>query len=169
MFPIHSNIRAAVLSVAALTLAAASLAFSPQACAQTGQSSYTVGQRLNKEQIRSLGALQSVVIDTRSYQVLQTGTSANGQPVTTLLNQNGVVGQTHHELLISSEPTAQVRRQAGAALATAAEVTYYDHTNITVARYASLDQAIAALAQVRAALPEAKVGLPITFAKPTLY
>ena len=169
MFPIHSPIRAAVLSIATLTLAAASLAYSPQVSAQTAQGSYTVGQRLSKDQIQSLGALQSVTIDDRSYQVLQSSAGANGQPLTTLLNANGVVGQTHHELLISSEPTAQVRQQASAALATAAEVTYYDHTNITVVRYASLEQAIAALAQVRAALPDAKVGLPITFAKPALY
>jgi hypothetical protein len=169
MFPIHSHIRAAVLSIAVLTLGSTSLAYTPQALAQTMQAGYTAGQRLSKEQVQALGALQNVEIDARAYRVLQTRTGANGQPVTALLNQDGVVGLTHHEVLISNQPTAQVRQQADATLATAVEVTYYDHTHITVARYASLEQAITALAKIRTAVPEAMVGLPITFAKPTLY
>jgi hypothetical protein len=158
--------RTAVLAVA-FTLAAAGLVVTLPAAAQAVPGGFSIGQRLSKEQVQALGPLQRVEIDGRALQVLGAGVSANGLPVTTVIDRRGMVGQTYHELMIAEQPTAAVRQQAGALLA-AAQVKYYDHTDITVARFPSLEQAAAALPRVRAALPDAKVGLPITFDRPRL-
>ncbi len=149
------------LSWAALLLAAV-LPIST-ACAQT---EFPLGKKLDREQARSLGTLQQVQIDGREYRVLATRTAANGTPVTMLLNADGVVGQTHHEVLIAGQPTEQVRQQLGALTAQAATARYYEHMDTTLLRYASLEQAISALAQIRAALPGAEVALPLRFSAP---
>jgi hypothetical protein len=154
-------VRAAAVAFA---LAAASFVLAPPAAAQAG-GGFSVGQRLSKEQARTLGALPRVEINGQAYRVLHTGVGANGLPLTTLLDRRGMVGQTYHELVIADQPTGTVRQQAGAALA-AAQVQYYDSIGMTVARFPTLEHAIAALAQVRAALPGAEVGLPIAFDRP---
>lgn len=128
---------------------------------------YTVGQRLSQTQVQALGTLDSVTLDGRTYQVLQTGRSSLGQDFTLLLSPQRAVGQTHHELLIANQPTDQVRQQLGAALAPAASVKYYDHTGITVARFATLTQAVDALARVRTLLPGVEAGVPVRFSTPT--
>ncbi len=130
------------------------------------QSEFPVGKKLSREQARSLGALQRVQIDGREYRVLATRTAAGGTPVTTLLDAEGVVGQTHHEVLIVEQPTERMRQQLAALTAQAATVRYYDHMDTTLLRYASLEQAIGALAQIRAALPGAEVALPVRFSVP---
>lgn len=167
MLHVHYLVHNAFLGIAAFTLAAAGLVFAPQAAAQAASGSFSVGQRLSREQVQALGKLQQVEIDGRPFQVLSTGTAANGLPLTTLINRSGVIGQTYHELVIANQPTANVRQRAAAAL-TGAQVKYYDQTDITIARFPALAQAITALTRTRAALPEAKVGLPITFEKPRL-
>jgi hypothetical protein len=149
------------LSRTALLATACALAAS-LAAAQAAPDDFSVGQHLSAEQVRALGALQRVEINDRPYRVLNIGVSANGLPVTTVVDRRGMVGQTYHELVIAEQPTDTVRQQAGALL-TAAQVKYYDATDITVARFPNLTQAAAALPQIRAALPGAKVGLPITF------
>lgn len=130
------------------------------------QSDFPLGKKLGREQARSLGTLKQVQIDGRDYRVLSTRVAANGTPVTMLLDANGVVGQTHHEVLIAEQPTEQVRQQLAALTAQAAAVRYYEHMNTTLLRYASLEQAIAALAPIRAALPGAEVVLPVRFSAP---
>lgn len=167
MFHFCHPARTASLGIAAFTLAVAGLVFAPQVAAQAAPGGFSLGQRLSKEQVQALGKLQQVEIDGRHFQVLSTGAAANSLPFTTLINRSGVIGQTYHELVIASQPTANVRQRAAAALA-GAQVTYYDQTDITLARFPDLAQAITALALTRAALPDAEVGLPITFEKPRL-
>ncbi len=153
------------LSWAALLLACAAMLPISNTHAQ---SEFPIGKKLSREQARSLGALQRVQIDGREYRVLATRTAANGTPVTTLLDAEGVVGQTQHEVLIAEQPTERVRQQLAALTAQAATVRYYDHMDTTLLRYASLEQAISALAQIRAALPGAEVVLPVRFSTPRL-
>ena len=132
------------------------------------QSSYTVGQRLSAEQIQTLGKLSAATIGSAQYQVLQTGQNAQGVAYTMLLDTNRRIGQTYHELLIAEQPTAQVRQLLGAVASQAQTVNYYDQTQITLMRFATLEQSIKALAQARAAMPDAEIGLPISFSRPSL-
>ena len=130
--------------------------------------SYSVGQRLNAEQTKDLGSLQSVEVNGRKYQVLQMSQSAAGLPFTMLLDANGMVGKTYHELQIVEQPTAQVRQQLTSVLSQAQEVKYYDQAHITLLRFATLEQAVKALAQIHSAMPDAEIGIPITFSRPSL-
>lgn len=148
-----------------LALACASLFLLSPAHAQ---STYTVGQALSSEQIHALGKLQSISIGRAQYQVLQTSQNADGVAYTMLLDGNRRVGQTNHELLIVEQDTAQVRQQLAAVANQAQSVKYYDQTQITLMRFATLDQAIKALAQARNAMPAAEIGLPISFSRPSL-
>lgn len=148
-----------------LALACASLLCLSSAQAQ---SSYAVGQRLSAEQIQTLGNLQAIDIGAKQYQVLQTGQNAQGVAYTMLLDKSRRVGQTYHELIIAERPTEKVRQQLGTIASQAQLVNYYDQTQITLMRFATLDQAIKALAQARAAMPDAEIGLPISFSRPSL-
>lgn len=60
---------------------------------------------------------QNVEINGRTLQILATATSAQGQPYTTVLGPNGVVGQTSHEVVIAETPTQTVRSRLAAVLA----------------------------------------------------
>lgn len=148
-----------------LALVCAGLLYLSPAQAQT---TYTLGQSLSAEQVQTLGKLPTVTIGTSQYQVLQTSQNAQGVAYTMVLDSNRRVGQTYHELLIPEQPTAQVRQQLGAVASQAKTVNYYDQTQITLMRFATLDQAIKALAQARAAMPDAEIGLPISFSRPSL-
>ena len=88
---------------------------------------------------------------------------------TDLVDASGKVGRTFHEVLIVGLPTAQVRQQLGASLSQAQAVKYYEHTQTTLLRYATLEQAAAAQAQISAALPAATVHLPVRFSQPQLH
>lgn len=132
------------------------------------QGTYTIGQRLSPEQIQTLGSLPAVNIGATQYQVLQTGQNVQGVAYTMLLDKSRRVGQTYHELLISEQPTEKVRQQLGTISSQAQLVNYYDQTQITLMRFATLEQAIKALAQARAAMPDAEIGLPISFSRSSL-
>lgn len=127
------------------------------------QPSYSVGQRLTEAQISALGALKSVEINGRSYRVLSTATSSQGLPLSMVLGPGGVVGQSFHEVLIAELAPATVRQQFASVIAQAAAVQYQEHANTSVLRFSTLEQAAAALQQMRAARPEVEAGLPITF------
>lgn len=150
--------------IAALALVSA---FIMPVSATPSQSSFQIGQRLSAEQIKQLGALKSVEVNGRSYQVVATlGTTP---PATLLVGRNGVVGQSFHELLITGQPTDAVRQQLAAVLSNADAVKYYDEINTAVVRYSDIDKAVTALTQIRAAMPEAKVALPIVFSPTKLH
>lgn len=131
------------------------------------QSTYTVGKQLSTEQIKTLGTLPTVDINGQKYQVLQTGQNTSGIAFTMLLNNQRTVGQTFHEVIIPEQPTEQVRQQLAAVTSQAQAVKYYDQTQITLMRFATLDQAIKALAKARTAMPAAEIGIPITFSLPS--
>lgn len=132
------------------------------------QSHYSVGQRLSAEQSKALGALKVVEINHRKYQVLDTGKNAASLPFTMLLDANGTVGQTYHEIQVVEQPTEQVRQKLASVLSQAQDVKSYDHMQLTLLRFGTLDEAIQALAAIHTAMPQAEVALPITVSHPSL-
>lgn len=150
----------ALISLAALAPASHARAQSP---------TYTLGQKLTPVQIQALGALPGVDIQQRSYRLLSTSVSSLGLPMSTVLAPDDRVGQTFHEVLIAEMPTQAVRQQFAAVLAPAASVQYQDHADLTVARFATLQQAAAALQQIQRAKPGVEAGLPISFSRPRLH
>ena len=130
------------------------------------QENYAVGQHLNAAQIQALGARPTVRIDGRTYQILRTRTVE--QPSTVVLDPQGVVGLSYHEVLIAELPSSQLRQQLAPIIAQATEIKTYDNSEITLLRFATLEQAATALATIRQKLPQAEVGLPITTSQPKL-
>lgn len=149
--------------IALLALASAGFAFVSSAQAQV---SYAVGQQLSQAQLQALNTLKTIDVGGSTYRVLQTGQSSAGLPFTMLLDTNGAVGQTYHELLIAEQPTDKVRAQLGSLASQAAAVNFHEQAQLTVLRFETLDKAVAALAQAKAALPDAEIGIPIAFTRP---
>ena len=147
--------------VALALISGARLMQSPAAWAQ--QSPYSLGQRLTEAQISGLGTLPSVQISGRSYRVLSTSTSSQGLPLSHVLGPDGVVGQTFHEVLIAEMAPHTARQQFANVIAQAAAVQYQEHAELTILRFATLEQAAAALLQIRATQPGVEAGLPISF------
>ena len=165
-----------------LVLACAAL-LSPPALAQTqnGTTGLTVGQRValpkspksanspksqTQTQTQAFNTLPQLQIDGKTYLVAEHRRTPDGIPLTLVIGPDGVVGQSFHEVVISGQSADTLQQKAAAALAQAEAVKTYEHMNMTVARYATLAQAAAALQEIRTALPGADVGLPISFALP---
>lgn len=121
------------------------------------------GQVLSQEQFKALGTLPSVELDGRSYWVLPLQAGGEGSVV---IDGNLRLGRTGNQVSIVEQPTDKVRSQLSAVLSKAKSVKYYDHMSITLVRYATLQQAIQGLVDIRAAMPGAAVGLPISFSQP---
>ena len=83
--------------------------------------------------------------------------------VKSTLARHGIAPARHYQL---NEYGVKKRTHQDFDPAQAAAVRYYEHMNTTLLRYASLEQAIAALAPIRAALPGAEVALPVRFSTP---
>jgi len=145
----------AIAAALACTLMVASIP------ARASASPQPVGKKLSQAQIEQLAPLGKVDIDGRSYQIIGTVKSADGRSASQLLGPDGVVAQSFNEILISEQPTAEVRQQLAAIIGKAQSVRYYDDGNVSILRFADIQQAAAALPQIRAALPKAAVGLPI--------
>ncbi len=131
------------------------------------QAQLAAGRKLDAAQIQSLGPLESVEIDGQNYRLLKTQDTA-GPAVTFLLNAESMVGQSTHQVVVTRQPVEAVRQYLRTQTSGFAEATYYDHMQITLLSFATLQQAVQGLAQIRAALPEARVQLPIRFGNENL-
>ena len=129
----------------------------------------TVGTRLLPAEVTELGGTTRHTVGRTFVTELPAGSggltikSTDGSPVTSVVNESGVVGVSRNEVLIAQMPTATVRSQAAALLAAAKSVTYYDHMQITSVRYRSFGEAVAGREKLQAALSKAKVTLPIEY------
>ena len=129
----------------------------------------TVGTRLLPAEVTALGGTTRYAVGRGFVTLLPVGSggvtikSTDGSPLTSVVNDSGVVGVSRNEVLIAQMPTATVRSQAAALLSTAKSVTYYDHLQITSVRYASFGEAVAGFEKLQAALAKAQVTLPIEY------
>lgn len=124
--------------------------------------SMRVGQVLSTEQLSALGKMPSIDIDGQTYLVVPV---QGGDSSTTLIDSSRRLGRTENQVSIVEQPTDKVRSQLAGLLGRAASVKYYDHMNITLVRYVSIQQAVQGLADLRAAMPGAAIGLPVSFSQ----
>ncbi len=144
--------------MAAIALACAAMA----AQAQSSQPPLRVGHKPSAAQLEQLGSLRHVEIDGRRYQVVASVKAPGQRSATQLLDPGGVVGQSFHEVVIGNQPTADVRHRLALLPSQPLAVRYYDEGGVSILRFADIYQAAAALGPLRAALPQATVGLPIS-------
>lgn len=108
-----------------------------------------------------VGAQQVRVLDTVSPQARAAGGVAN--PVTLVVNEDGVIGQSENIVMISRLPTNQVQARAARWISQAVSTQYIAHMDITMLRFATFSEAVAARTALETALPEAAVSLPIHY------
>ena len=147
-------------------------------CAQAAPG---IGTLLTAEEQESLGANKAVQVGARQFKILaeekvvpatgaavatknaQSASGAAFDPVTTVVNEQGLVGKSRNEVLISNIPTADAKTKISAYLSQAISVKYYEHMNITALRFATFGEAAQARAELQLLLTSAKVTLPIEF------
>lgn len=128
-----------------------------------------VGTRLLPAEVTALGGTTRYTVGRAFVTVLPAGSggvtikSTDNSPLTSVVNDSGVVGVSRNEVLIAQMPTATVRSQAGALMSAAKSVTYYDHMQITSVRYNSFGEAVAAHEKLQSVLSKAQVTLPIEY------
>lgn len=130
-----------------------------------------VGKHLSTQELAQYASAPTVQIETQSFKVLSSGTrtkaaAAASAAVTQVANERGVVGESRNEVVVSQVSVDSVRQAVGALPATPVSAEYYGHLNISTLRFASFQEAVNARAQLKKTLPQARVDIPIQYAKP---
>jgi len=126
----------------------------------------TPGQKLSKDQIAQWGTLVEYTIGNSRIRVIPSQYSGSAE--TLLLNAQGVVGSSRNEVVVSKAP-ANVQEIIQQTQPRPTSVQHFAPTGITLAQYADFEQAVQALAALKAALPQAAVALPVQFGKQMPY
>jgi len=126
----------------------------------------TPGQVLTKAEIARWGDLPAYDINGSRIRVIPS--QASGGQKTLLLNEQGVVGSSRNEVVVSDAPS-DVQVVIQQTQPRPVSVQHYEPTGITVSKYADFAQAVEALRALKKALPDAKVGLPVMFGKKVPY
>ncbi len=97
--------------------------------------------------------------------VLSTGRSSSG-PLTMLVNEQGVVGRSANEVIIANSPIEQTKLRITSYLSKTVSVDYVDNMKITVLRFSAIADAAKAVAELRTAMPDARITLPVVYSIP---
>lgn len=131
----------------------------------------TVGKRLSAQELSQYASAPVVQIESQSFKVLSTGSRAKAagaasSAVTQVANERGVVGESRNEVVVSQVSVDSVRQAAAGLSAAPVSAQYYGHMNLSALRFASFQEAVNARTQLMKALPQARVDVPIQYAKP---
>jgi len=157
------------LSLRVLLCGAAALAAT---LCHAGASAYVAGQQLSPAELKSLAGTTAVRLGSQSFQTLPASATAKsagamGSPVTLVVNDRGVVGESRNEVIVSQVSTQEVQQKVGKLSRSATGIQYFDHMNISKLTFASFQDAAAAREQLKTLLPPAAgVDVPIRYGKP---
>lgn len=125
------------------------------------------GKLLTTKELAVHAAKPSVKLGAETLKVVSVRNVAKGgvlEPVTLVVNQQGLVGESRNAVVVSQTRTALVRQQIPNLASIARTVKYYDHMNLTELRFDSFNQAISARSELLALMPKAQVSVPIEYA-----
>ena len=88
------------------------------------------------------------------------------KPMISVAGIRGVVGESRNEVVVSQVSVDSVRQAVSNLPATPVSAEYYGHLNISTLRFATFQDAVNARAQLKKTLPQARVDVPIQYAKP---
>ncbi len=128
-----------------------------------GAAAQTLGQKLSTDEIARLGALPEYEVDGIRLRVMP-GVPEGGEG-TWVLNAQGVVGISRHEVMVTGVPQADLQARLGTLLPQPLSQQHFAPTGISVLRFADFDQAVQGYRALRDALPEATVRLSVTFGR----
>ncbi|HUH40512.1 MAG TPA: hypothetical protein VL024_06535 [Castellaniella sp.] len=137
------------------------LALGMSLAAQAG--SYELGQKLTAEQITALGDLPSYTIDGAELRVLP-GVLDGGQG-TFLLNAQGAVGISRHEVMVADADEADLDAQLRMVQPQPVSVRRFAPTGITLAKFADFAHSVQGYEALSQAMPQATVRLSVVFGR----
>ncbi|GAC1590716.1 MAG: hypothetical protein NVS3B5_22690 [Sphingomicrobium sp.] len=121
------------------------------------------GKLMSRQDMSNIAGNPSVTVGSQTYKVLRGSTTDSK---TLVVNDQGLVGESGNEVLISQVPTSTVRANLARLNLAAISIKYYDHVNTTVLRFATFEEAAWARNQIKSVLPpEASVGVPVQYGK----
>jgi hypothetical protein len=94
--------------------------------------------------------------------ILSSGGSAS-DPFTMLVNEQSAVGRSANEVVIINSSTEQTKLKITSYLSKTVSVNYFDHLSTTVLRFSTIADAAKAVAELRTAMPDARISLPVTY------
>jgi hypothetical protein len=83
-----------------------------------------------------------------------------------LVNEQGVVGRSANEVIIANSPIVQTKLRIASYLSKTVSVDYVDNMKITVLRFSAIADAAKAVAELRTAMPDARITLPVVYSIP---
>lgn len=126
------------------------------------QATPPIGSLLTATEMTTIKTKAGVQDGKKTIWVLSAGGSAS-DPFTMVVNEQGIVGKSSNELLITNSPTTQTKLKIATYLSKTISVQYFDNMNTTVLRFPTLGDAAKASAELSTAMPDAQVSLPVTY------
>jgi len=126
------------------------------------QTSPTIGSLLTESEMATAKTKTGVQDGKKTIWILSIGGSTTN-PHTMVVNEQRVVGKSSNEVLITDSPTSQTKVKIAPYLAKSISVDYFDNMNSTVLRFSSLEEAAKAYSELKIAMPDARVSLPVTY------
>lgn len=130
-----------------------------------------IGKRLSKQELSQYASAPVVQVESQSFKVLSSGTRTKGAgatstAVTQVANERGVVGESRNEVVVSQVSADSVRQAVGSLTTAPVLAEYYGHMKVSTLRFATFQEAVNARTQLKKLLPQARVDVPIQYAKP---
>ena len=121
-----------------------------------------IGSTLTASEMETAKTKTQIQDGKRVLWVVSTGRSSSG-PITMLVNEQSVVGRSANEVVIANSPTEQTKLRITSYLSKTVLIDYVDNMNITVLRFSAIADAAKAVAELRTAMPDARIKLPVIY------
>lgn len=122
----------------------------------------SIGSSLTASEMETAKTKTQIQDGKKILWVLSTGGSAS-EPFTMVVNEQSAVGRSANEVVITNSPTEQTRLRLAPYLGKTVSVNYFDHLSTTVLRFSAITDAAKAVAELRTAMPDARISLPVTY------
>jgi|LakMenE01Jun11ns_1017448.scaffolds.fasta_scaffold9847980_2 ABC-type antimicrobial peptide transport system permease subunit len=129
------------------------------------QTTPAIGSSLTATEMEIAKTKTKVEDGKKSIWVLSTGGTASN-PFTMVVNEQSTVGRSANEVVITNHSTELTKLKLTPYLNKTISVNYFEHLSTTVLRFASITDAARAVTELRVAMPDARVSLPITYTVP---
>jgi hypothetical protein len=129
------------------------------------QTTPPIGSTLTASEMETAKTKTQIRDGKKVFWILSTGGSAS-EPFTMLVNEQTAVGRSANEVVISNSPTEQTKLKLIPYLGKTVSVNYFDHLSVTVLRFRAITDAAKAVDELRTAMPDARITLPVTYSIP---
>jgi hypothetical protein len=129
------------------------------------QTTPPIGSSLTAPEMETAKTKTQIQDGKRVLWVLSIGGSPSS-PFTMLVNEQGVVGRSANEVIIANSSTDQTKLKVTFYLSKTISVNYFDHLNTTVLRFSAIADAAKVVAELRTAMPDARISLPVVYSIP---